>query len=379
MQAIHKKAVKKQHQRIVARLRSYRFTRKRALFVIAFVVLASTLATVAALDRRSTRQQEASEAKAAATVRPKPVVTSSTPPAPSGKAATTAAPPLAAAIPATGSPGTCANRSGGPQPKGMWVWQSAVATDAGQRAALLSFAGTHRVRTVYLESEKLINTDQASLASFTKEAKQHCIEVELLFGAPDWAFTSNHAYAVSLAQKAVAFASRAEAPPVGVHFDVEPYNLPEYKADVNSGANQYLDLLEKIRAVTSPSKLYFAKAIPLGFEFQSVNRGGQTVKLSHAAIERVDRVMLMDYRDTSNRIIDDASDEMQYAASKGKKVVIGVETACDTGEVHTITFCEEGKAALETALLNVSNAFGSNSAFAGMAVHDYAAYKPLKP
>ena len=266
----------------------------------------------------------------------------------------------------------------GSLPVDLWVWQSAVATDAAQSNALFTFAKANNVKTVYLESEKLINTDQTSLGTFIKNAKSNCVDVVLLYGAADWAFTRNHDYAVSLAQKSVAFANQAAVSPVGIQYDVEPYNLEEYKADINSGANQYLDMLEKIKSATNGSKLYFAKTMPLGFEYQPVTRNGITMSLSHATIDRVDHIALMDYRDTASRIISDASDELTYAAMKGKKVVIGVETSCTTGEVETITFCEEGKSYMFTELQKVKDAYSSNGAYVGLAVHDYEAFKILK-
>lgn len=260
----------------------------------------------------------------------------------------------------------------------MWVWQPAVAYDSTKSLELFNFAESNNVKTVYLESEKLINSDQGTLGTFIANAKTHCIDVVLLYGSADWAFTRNHVYAVSLAQKSLAFSSQAAVTPVGIQFDVEPYNLDEYKADVNSGANQYIDMLEKIKSVTRTSQLFFAETMPLGFEYQNVTRNGITTSLSHATIDRVDRIALMDYRDTSSRIINDASDEVVYAASAGKKVVIGVETSCQTGEVETITFCEEGKAYMIAELTKVVSAYNTNSAFAGVAVHDYAAFKILR-
>jgi hypothetical protein len=364
------------HEWEAKEMRTFQFTRQQILLATASVALGVSLLTLTVLANQPPIEQQPAQTTVPNTAQPKtdaPIkddVKPSPSPTPTPKPTTDTE---ASAIV------SCANQSGSIQPKHLWVWQGTVASDPAQRAELLAFAGSRRVQTIYLESEKLITSNQPALMNFIKEAKQHCMNVELLFGAPEWGLSGNHAYAVSLAQKAVVFAALAPVPPVGVQFDVEPYNLPEYKADPNAGGNQYLDMLEKIRAVTAPSKLYFSKAIPLGFEFQDISRGGTTRKLSHAAIERVDRVILMDYRDTSARIIDDASDEIQHAAVSGKKLVIGVETACDTGEVQTITFCEEGSGALEAALAKVTSTFGSNGAFAGMAVHHYASYKSLKP
>jgi hypothetical protein len=273
----------------------------------------------------------------------------------------------------------CNQTSGSSVSKDMWVWQPTAASNPSERETLFTFAKSRNVQKVYLESEKLLADDQTSLASFIEIAKQNCIDVELLFGAADWSFTRNHSYAVALAQKSIAFAQSAKVAPVGIQFDVEPYNTAEYKADPNAGGNQYLDMLEKINAVTKDSNLYFAKSVPLGFKFQTINRNGTLVKMSEATIDRVDRVVLMAYRDTADRVIADSVEEIFYASKTGKKLVIGAETDCNTGEVETITYCEEGQAYMNNELTKIHTASISSAAYSGIAIHDYAAYKILKP
>ncbi len=273
----------------------------------------------------------------------------------------------------------CDKSGGSLIPKDMWVWQPSVASNSTERESLFTFAKSKNIQKVYLESEKLITEDQASLANFIEIAKENCIDVELLFGAADWSFTRNHGYAVSLAQKSVVFAQNAKVAPVGIQFDVEPYNTEEYKSDPNAGGNQYLDMLEKIKSVTNNSNLYFAKSLPLGFKFQSVTRNGTIVKMSDAAIDRVDRVVLMAYRDTADRVIADSAEEISYASKTGKKIVLGAETDCNTGEVETITYCEEGADYMNVELSKVYAGLQVRTAFSGIAVHDFAAYKILKP
>ncbi len=270
----------------------------------------------------------------------------------------------------------CANSSYPLLPRNLWTWQSAVATDTTARANFFTFADAHAVRTIYLESQGLIANNQASLDSFIKEAKnQHCMDVELLFGNANWTLTQNHATAVDLAQKSVQFfAGATGAKPIGVHFDVEPYALAEWSTDQNGVANQYLDLLEKISAVTTGTGLKFTVDMPFWFDGRTVVRADVSRVLSEAIIDRTDGVVIMDYRDTGNSIISLGETEIIYAQSVGKELTIGVETRCSTSEPEYISFCEEGANYMEIELMTAWNYFKNYSKFKGFAVHDYKHY-----
>jgi hypothetical protein len=98
-------------------------------------------------------------------------------------------------------------------------------------------------------------------------------------------------------------------------------------------------------------------------------------------MDRVDRVVLMDYRDHAappDGIVDHAATELVYAATVGKQVVIGVETNCGLSP-EKVTFCEEGAQAMETAFTRVRDTYRTNPAFVGFAVHDYDGYRVLEP
>ena len=89
--------------------------------------------------------------------------------------------------------------------------------------------------------------------------------------------------------------------------------------------------------------------------------------LHELVIDRVPRVMVMAYRDTTGTctaplpdgIITHSSQELSYAATVGKKVWIGVETI----EVAPakITFREEGTVPLEAALTETACAYPGSS------------------
>ena len=72
---------------------------------------------------------------------------------------------------------------------------------------------------------------------------------------------------------------------------------------------------------------YFGVAVPRWYDSQTGwpdNTSG--IYYMRQLMDLVDYTAIMDYVDTSTRIIKDAGAEVLYADENGKKVVIGVET-----------------------------------------------------
>ena len=85
--------------------------------------------------------------------------------------------------------------------------------------------------------------------------------------------------------------------------------------------------------------------------------------------------MLMDYRDHadgSDGIIAHARAEIDAAALRGKRVVIGVETA--DNEIAKVTFFDNTDAQLELALAQTASAYAGHAGFGGFAVHHFESY-----
>jgi hypothetical protein len=271
--------------------------------------------------------------------------------------------------------------------RGTWAWGGDIVDKSDARAAFFAFVATHPIRTVYVEAEALLggSADPPSLVSFVAEAKAKCIDVQLLFGNASWLHPAEQADAVALANKAVAFAKKhSDAAPVGVHFDVEPHGLPEWHGDVwdaNNEAlvNDYVDLLEKLHAATGGSGLTLSVDIPFWWDGTSqITRSGKRRPAMEYVIDTVDVTTLMDYRDTEAGIVANAEDELAYASTVGKRVVVGVETLCGLTPT-TVTFCEEGQSGLEKALAAARTKLETHSGFGDFAVHHYGSWSTLKP
>ncbi len=261
--------------------------------------------------------------------------------------------------------------------RAMWVWDDSIALSVSNENQLFGFASAKGVQTLYFYSEGLIDSNPAALKAFISAAAAHSLDVEMLFGEPEWVFTSGHAAAVGYMKKAAALADAlpAGSRPVGAHFDVEP----KLGSDPQGIATQYLDLLDALRAAKGP--LRFGADTSMAFDYQIVTRNGTSKELTKWVIDATDAVTLMSYRDHASApdgIIDHGAMTVVYAASVGKRATLGVETTCGL-DPEKITFCEEGNAFMEAELGKVKSYYGGSAGFNGVAIHDYDAYRILAP
>lgn len=288
-------------------------------------------------------------------------------------------PAVAPAPPLTVPPLACAAPlpTGITAPRALWLWSAVVATDAAEQQKFLAFAQSHGVRTVFITGPGVVAAPGA-LATFTAAAQQACIQVELLYGASSQALTAGHAKAIAETQAAIAAIQQLPGPrPVGLHFDIEPYTLPQWSANLNSIANQYLDLLEKLVPLAHQAGLRLSVDVPFWYDTKQVTRAGVTRPLSQWVADRVDRMVLMDYRDTAQGMISMGQAEVAYATSIGREVLLGAETMCGLSPT-LVTFCEEGGAKLDATLLAVQAAFAGQTGFGGIGVHHYGSWRALK-
>lgn len=262
--------------------------------------------------------------------------------------------------------------------RAMWTWYDSDVSTAARQNTLLNFAVERGVSVIFLHSESMLNKP-ALLSRFLDRAAAKGIEVELLFGAPDWALTANHGIPLDLLRRANAFvAGLTGARPVGVHFDIEPHVLPEWETDAVPLGDQLLDLYGKLMAAKAHG-LYINADIAMGYEYVSLTRGGVTRSLSHWMVDATDRTTLMDYRDYSmgeDSIVSHALHPVSYATTRGKRTLVGVETTCKL-QPAKVTFCEEGNRHMEAELASVNAYFGANTGYGGLAIHDYANYREL--
>ncbi len=210
---------------------------------------------------------------------------------------------------------------------------------------------------------------RAKLKSFLENAHNRGLEVHFLSGFSAWALPG-HPAGYAFIDSVLNFNN--QNPPEqrfdGIHYDVEPYTLPQWYSQ--ELWDSYLALLNYGRdsARNSGQNIPFGGAVP---HWYNSSPGIAAMK---QVIDAMDYIAIMDYNDQMANIVSFARDEIDYAGETGKDVYIGVEV--QNGNLNdNITFYQEGWGNLEGALNFVNQAFRDSLAFKGFVIHYYYAYR----
>lgn len=322
------------------------------------------------------------------------------------------------------------------KPSFMYVYDydNAVTGTAGERETILSFAKSNGITNIYLSGGRYFEypSKQPALTEFITMAKNtYGMNVTLVLGAYEWALTTNHAKAIDITNKAVAYI-KASTINTNLQYDVEPHALDGWNSNLQSYSNQYLDMITKIMAVTKPAGIHTQFTTSNFYGGKIITRAGVSKPLSQFVIDLSDSIVIMNYRDNvaytkvvsgpkkqsfSNLVLGTSSshyvtDDMAYATTKKKKVYEAFNTNCKTATDFGVTeaqcalvmkldktaystygsdcnsywdykassFCEQGKAAMMNVgkLLNTTYT-AKYSGYAGWGVFAYKYFQGLKP
>lgn len=256
--------------------------------------------------------------------------------------------------------------------KSTWLWHTQLIQSSPDE--LLSFSESQGVGTIYLQISTKVNL--ASYRSFISQATAKGIEVHALNGAPDWALSSSR-------PKLEAFIKwindyQSTAAPVeklkGIHVDIEPYLLPEWKNDWAALVDQWQGNVDYLVKQADAADLPLSAALPFWLDNYKVPGSDQT--LSSWMISRFQSVTLMSYRDKAKAIYDTAKNELAEGTLLSKIVCTGVETK-PSNEGEFITFYEEGADYLNEQLVQLEQLAQAHSSFGGIAVHDLVGWMEL--
>jgi hypothetical protein len=236
--------------------------------------------------------------------------------------------------------------------RAMWVWSDRPAEQ------VVSWAAGHGVTEllVYVHPT-LVPGELDRLRDLKKRSDAAGIRLSALGGDPSWTFRHSDA----LAWQRTVVGTRLFA---GLHVDIEPYLRREWTTDRTRTAKSYVDVLAKLRA---GSTLPLEAAVP--FWYGTITYNGRN--LATEVLSRVSAVAVMSYRDTvtgPNSVMAISQDWLARGAAAGRPVRLGLETMPLADCAHC-TFAEEGAAALNAALDEVTAAGAAYPAFAGTAVH----------
>lgn len=241
--------------------------------------------------------------------------------------------------------------------RALWIWDpSKILAFQTERDKLFVLCQELNLSTLWIqvapdEDGHLENAGQWRL--FIAQANDYGVAIHALHGQPEWAISRNHREPRDVLEAIIRFnnASTDKEKFAGVHYDIEPYILPEWhrrdrRADL---LQQYLALLDVLATRAAQVGLRFGVDIPFWWDLPDpddpsvaitdVSFRGTTKSTTQHLVEMLDNIGLMNYRDRA--IVEDAEvpdgiiphgerllGYADAARSNGHtvEVIIGVET-----------------------------------------------------
>lgn len=262
--------------------------------------------------------------------------------------------------------------------KATWLWQTPLIGSEPEQ--ILSFAKDQGVNLLYLKIDT--SKTAAYYQSFIKKAHESGIEVHALGGKASWGLEQNRYQILALVDwvRRYNLAVTAVEKIDGIHLDIEPYLLPEWKTDKETVIRQWMGNVEAyVQQTKLDSSLQAGCDIPFWLDKTPLPDDPDTM-LSQWLISKHDHTTIMAYRDRadgSNSISSLVPQELAMADASGKKIVVAVETKMSS-EGDFITFHEEGKIYMNGELDKLPGLLSAHPSFAGIAIHSYEYWKALK-
>jgi hypothetical protein len=173
---------------------------------------------------------------------------------------------------------------------------------------------------------------------------------------------------------------------VGVHYDIEPYLLPEWKKDWDSRlevCKNYLTTLEVLARAARAHGLEFSVDIPGWFATSDMlkpfeMRGQSGTLLDHVA-HIVDWLGIMAYRNHASgpdSILSISEGNINVMEKLGKKAWIGVETGQNgKDDPPKITFWNRPVGEFDQAITEVETQMAHRKGYGGLLIHCYERYR----
>ena len=264
----------------------------------------------------------------------------------------------------------------------VWVWDSTKDL-IGSSERLEKFfefcseppGGADPIHTIFLYAgwPDYLETQAEPIRELIKKAHSHQIKVHYLDGIPEWALDTHRELARKVIEKIFFFNQNGNTSEKfdGIHFDVEPYLLRQWKNP--EVVQSYQDHLVEC------TELAHKGGLPLGIDIPYFYDERQD-KLLEFIYRTVDYVAIMNYKDDSEMMISNITTEMKLADQNKKPTWIGIETQQPIkrfGVTSRETFYEEGYIKMEKELDLVTKEYGHHEWLSGFAYHHLKSYQQL--
>ncbi len=260
--------------------------------------------------------------------------------------------------------------------KGVWWWRGQDADDPAAAARRFDFLAARGVNEIYFCVD--LKGHGEAVRRFVKAAGKAGIRVALLSGDVSWIHPGNRGFAETL--EAYLDYQRSAAPDerfYALHFDVEPHQ--DAKLDEPRKWQLYADFVLRAAADIHAAGEKVEWDIPFWLDDIKVACGyNDKTPLLEVVMDNSDGVTLMSYRDTAESILEISKTELDMAAKRKLRIVLGAETG-KTDEAEYVSFFEEGAAAVDAELAKVTKSLEAARipGGAGVAIHHLGSWEKL--
>lgn len=242
---------------------------------------------------------------------------------------------------------------------GVWWWNDNLESEK-----YLNFAAENEITEVYYCDSSL----NLETLEFISLAKQRDMKVYLLAGEKEW--LNDKTNLDNLIDKYIDFQNKNNSPFSGIHLDIEPHQFDDFdenREDYILKLISLADYLDKTYNLIS-----FDYDIPFWLN-DEVLFNSETKPAYEHIIDIANRIFVMSYRDSAEKIYDVAKDELEYAESVNKSLFLCVETYSTEGD--SVSFFEEGKNYMNQEIYNLRKKIKEGY---GISVHHIKTWYDLK-
>lgn len=287
---------------------------------------------------------------------------------------------------------------------GMWVYETAeIAASTQEQERLLSFCRERGIQDLFwqvhfskAEVPVCLLENASAHRSFLRAAHSHAMRVHALTGDPSHTRTSKHGRVLALVDALLIFNAGSDAGSRfdGLHLDIEPHGLPEWKtADkalrcdlLSQFVEVHRVVAERLRREEDPILLgtdlvfWLNKSGPDGSPDYPVVIRGQKKDPMAFLLDLVDLVAIMSYRDTTegrNGIVALVAETIRQADATKARVYVGVKMA-PIGSAKESYF-GRSEADMWIDLKRVEETYRPHPCYAGLAFFHYESFREMTP
>lgn len=241
---------------------------------------------------------------------------------------------------------------------GVWWWDNRI------DSSYLDFAEKNGVTEIYY----YVSTFNQKIADFVKTANLKNIKVYWLTGKYQW--IEDYASLKNKINEFLNFQSTNNNLFAGIHFDIEPHQHPEFSTRREEIIFNFIDLTFKIK--NDYKDVFVEYDLPCWLD-DVIEYNGESRPAFEYVFDNANRITLMSYRDSAEKICNFAKDEIDYATKNNKKLILGVETQDVNDSI--VSFFEEGKKFMNQELKYLKSMLPKNF---GIAIHHIVSWFDLK-